>query len=232
MKTRTKRKVEFTAGQYYKFCAWARKVFGFSFISKTEFDEIIHSALDLRKRKTDGQWELGLILRMNDCTILVWTTFLPGIGKQRGQDVGWVIIIQNNKIVYSSPKILRTKNFFHTMEFYTQKAYEMVYSNPMCVKCQRFLRIVMPELEWENGKPKRLGERWRACPNEQTRHSKRDRPRAGIDNGLSEHILLQTKKVRKKKKYRRDRANEQGKTYGISRIQRSQRKKGKSVFRQ
>ena len=108
----------------------------------------------------------------------------------------------------------------------------MVYSNPMCVKCRRFLRIVMPEINWKEGKPKRLGQRWRACPNEQTRHGKPDRKRVSIDNGLSEEILLQTKKVRKKKKYRRDRAKEQGKTYGAGRIQRSQRKKGKPVFKQ
>lgn len=229
-----KRKVEFTAQEYYHFFGQIRKQFGFSFITRYQFDEMLRSKTIFKKKAKEGGRELGLILFLNDCTIVVWSTFVPDLGRQRKEDAAWVLFIQDGIKKYTSPKILRTKNFFNTLWFYIQKMYEMAYSNPMCVKCRRFLRIVIPDLKFEDGKIKRLGSRWRACPNEMTHHSRYDRQkiRVSIDNGLSEDILLRTKKIRKQKSRKRRQAEEKGQTYGISRIQRSQRAKGLPVIKQ
>lgn len=229
-----KRKVEFTKGDYYRFCSQVCKEFGFSIITGYQFDKMLRTKTIFKKKVDEGGRELGLILFLNDCTIVVWTTFVPDLGRQRKSDVAWVLCIQDGIKKYTSPKILRTENFFSTLRFYIQKTYEMAYSNPMCVKCRKFFRIVIPEIDWKDGKPKRLGQRWRACPNEKTHHSRYDRSKrsVSIDNGLSEDILLRTKKIRKQKSRKRKQAKEKGKTYGAGRIQRSQRSKGKPVFKQ
>ncbi len=182
------------------------------------------------KKKQWDEGELGLILKLNGFLIIAWTSWLPLQGKFRDNDSLWVLIIQDEKRVYCSPKIVRRSlKFLDRFYWYLRIQIERAKANPKCAECRWFLRIVMPKIEWKK-KRKRIGARYRTCTNPM--HHKRKRPRVDMDNGMSDESLAFIMPIRKQRERGRVRAIKNNKTYGIGRIQRSQRKQGKPVTKQ
>jgi len=86
--------------------------------------------------------EVGFIFTANDLTVHVWTTWLGRESRTRRADEAWVLIECEDKAVYFSHPLHRTKNFMLNLLRQAWIARWRVLNRPLCPKCRNFMDIV------------------------------------------------------------------------------------------
>jgi len=100
--------------------------------------------LDLKPpRKIVGR-EVGYFFEANGYKVKIWTTILEDQRKPRdkGTDVGWVLITKGDVVVYYAKCFLRIDDkFFLRILRYAWIAREKVLNIPLCRECKRQMEI-------------------------------------------------------------------------------------------
>lgn len=151
----------------------------------------------LRKGK-----ESGFLFKANNLMVIVWTTWLEKEERARDSDAGWVLIVDQNKALYFSHPIHRTKNFIVNLLRESYVARQRIINRPICPICGSFMNIK---------KGKGIKARYWACPNIFIHQDKRNSIKdwdCGIKNPKIRKYL--EKKRKKRKKYR-EKIRKQGK---------------------
>lgn len=94
-------------------------------------------------RKIIGR-ETGYFFESNGYKVKVWTTILEDQQKPRdkGKDVGWVLIVKGDKIVYIAKYFLRTDDeFFTRLLRYAWIQREKILNIPICRECKKEMEI-------------------------------------------------------------------------------------------
>jgi len=182
-----------TAQEFAKFVHELVDVRFFAPISRSDFwQDKARLGLKPPRRKREGPTR-GYEYHFRGLRVRVWTTWLIRENRVSDTGSGWVLILDGDRIVYSSHPLHRTKNFLNRLLMRAKIARARVRNRPICpihkcwmVMCHR--RGVMKSLYW-------------GCPRI---HPSGKMVWASIDDGLPKEAMRFLRPSRKKsEKYRR-----------------------------
>lgn len=166
--------------------------------------------------------EIGFIFEANGLKVVVWTTWekADSMTRIRNSDAGWVIILDNERTVYFSHPIHRTKNFLQNLLYQVQIAWWRVLHRPKCPECDEFMDIAFG---------KGLKSRYWKC-SRRLRHSNRKSINCPWDVALPSTIKNYLKSLRgKRARYFKKRRRE-GKDVCAAMKKRWKRKQYQKIF--
>jgi len=117
------------------------KEMSFVKINKSQFSKNFQRLGLHKKRKFKfSEPEIGFAYssHFSPYKIICWTTFMESEYKMRdkGTDLGWVIILKGDKLIYSARPFTRHNNqFFLHLARYAWIAKKRIDSNPLCPTC-------------------------------------------------------------------------------------------------
>ncbi len=123
---------------------WLRnelREWGFRSINSVEFRADFKRLLLQAPRPRPGR-EAGFVFTANGLTAKVWTTWLEREGMAREIDEAWVLITENDRALYFSRPIHRTKGFVRNLLAQAWLVRQRVLHRPLCPQCQQFMEIV------------------------------------------------------------------------------------------
>lgn len=115
--------------------------FGFKQITDQEFVEKYKILRLVAPRPREGRKEVGFVFKANALKVTVWTTWLLKEQRARRTDAAWVIISDEEKVLYFSHPIHRTKSFVDNLLKQAWIARIKVKNRPRCKKCGWFMQI-------------------------------------------------------------------------------------------
>lgn len=189
------------------------KLLGFKEISNGEFSQRLNR-LGLKSPRFQKGRETGFYFKENGLTITVWTTWLEKQGQARESDAGWVVIsedgLDDEKAVYFSHPIHRTKNFIINLLAQAWIAQWRIKNRPHCPQCKGFMKIV---------RGRAIKSRYWRCSNRQ-KHQTRAVVNLDWDNSLPPKAKEYLKKMRKKRAQYKGKRRQEGKRINQSIINR------------
>ncbi len=174
--------------------------FGFRPVSSAEVGRDILKFGLKPPRQRSGK-EAGYVYSDNGLDVYVWTTWLRDEGEAREEDAGWVLIVGDDKILYSSHPIHRTKNFLDNLLNQARVARIRVRYRPKCPQCGEFMMVVHGRV---------LKSRYWYCGNK-TQHPTRKFVVCNWDTPLPLGMKLYVKIARHKRAQYRQKLAEEGK---------------------
>ena len=173
---------------------------GFEEISEEEFRRNFRR-LGLKAPRPRRGRETGFKFSENGLTVVVWTTWLKKEKRARESDAAWVIIVEDEQIVYSSHPIHRTKYFILNLLLQAIIAQTRVIHRPRCPECGEWMKIV-------HGKGIKSCY-WQCAYTE--RHLNGQKIRKDWDFALTETMKKYLNRIRRKRAYYRRKRRKQGK---------------------
>lgn len=190
------------------------KLLGFKEISNDEFRKRLNR-LGLKSPRFQKGRETGFYFRKNGLTVTVWTTWLEKQSQARKSDAGWVVIsedgLDDEKALYFSHPIHRTKNYIVNLLNQAWIAQWRVKNRPRCPQCKRFMKIV---------RGRAIKSRYWRCVNKQD-HQTRAVVNLDWDNSLPPKAKKYLKKLRHKRTQYKKTRRQEGKATNQSIINRN-----------
>lgn len=172
---------------------------------KTLRDAVIRLGL-VNPRNHPGR-EASFEYHAFELKVVVHTTFVEELQKARDQDLGWVLIVKGDTVLYFAHPNRRTKHFFRNLYRNAKACKERIDNRPLCPECKRAMEIV-------NGKG--LGARYWRCKS--PFHKSKSLITTDWDHGLSIESLLFVETTRAVRARYNKMRKAQGKPYGTARI--------------
>lgn len=116
------------------------KMRGFCPIPEEEIQNRLGN-LSPKSPRSKHERERGFSFSANGLTVIVWTTWLGKESRARKEDASWVIIANNDRALYFSHPIHRTKNFLKNLLRQAWLAWWRVRHRPRCPECGKFMEI-------------------------------------------------------------------------------------------
>ena len=115
---------------------------GFRRISKKEWN-FTRDTTELKVPRKRTGYEIGYLYYANGYRVYVWTTLDADTEKAFDSDAGWVLIVgKNNKRLYSSPRLHRTKYFISRILSYAWICKWKIDHRPVCSECNNPMKLV------------------------------------------------------------------------------------------
>lgn len=97
--------------------------------------------LNLKAPRPRPGRETGYRFRANDLMVIAWTTWLKEEQRAREEDAGWVLIAHEDKPLYFTYPLNRTKNFLQRLFLHACIARFRIIHRPLCPKCNQYADI-------------------------------------------------------------------------------------------
>lgn len=169
---------------------------GFRRITRKDW-KFARDSQELKVPRTREGYEIGYVYYANEYKVYVWTTLDAATKLPFQQDSGYVLIVgEDNKRLYSSPRLHRTKHFISRILSYAWIAKWKIDNRPLCSECSEPMKIV---------RGKHLKQRFWKCENRRD-HDLHESVSVGWDYKVPEKAqkFLDSKR-RKRAKYRKAR---------------------------
>lgn len=196
-----------TPQEFQSFCA-ELTIRGFREITVSdERSRELRAAFAFRKRHCGGR-ETGFVYRKGEYVVVVWTTWIDHMQCVRADDAAWVLILEKERIVYSTHPIHRTRNFLQRLSLQARIARWRLLKRPVCPECGRSMRI-----KWGEGAKSRY---W-SCANSAA-HKNHGNLNRGWDDDMNfpDEAVRFIKSERKRRERYRAKARSEGREPGVA----------------